>query len=144
MKMTPTPTTTLHPRWAVPVTLFICAFIVGWPAFALLEFGPARQLWWAIAVLSTIAAGFLYGSAHGFVTRGQWRIEVFDDAFEVFGHRIERDQVRRVARYVDPMFRGVRIELEGGGWIKIPVHMHRPRKLLAAFKRHGYPVWDKR
>jgi hypothetical protein len=134
------PSTKLPPRILVPVVLIGLSLVLAWPALGLISFGIGGRLWLAIVPLLLIAGGFSFGAARALACRQQNTIEVSVGSFVVFETRIERDRVTSVYRHVDTWFKGVRIDLDDGGLIKIPAHVHRQGKLLAVFEKYGYPI----
>jgi hypothetical protein len=128
---------------AMPVAALASAVVLAWPAIGLMKFGDGWQLWLAIAPLLLFAGGLSFVAARSIATRRENTIEVSAKSFSVFEMLVERDQVTSIRRHVDLWFKGVQIDLDDGGWIKIPVHLHRPSKVLAVFDRYGYPVTKK-
>src|SRR5262249_11008240 len=130
----------LPPRMLIPVVAIICSLVLGWPAVALMRADIGGRLWLAIAPLLLFASALSFGAARSLACRRENTIEVSVKSFLVFETLIERDHVASIGRHVDLWFKGVRIDLNDGGWIKIPVHVHRPSKVLAIFDKYGYPV----
>jgi hypothetical protein len=137
------PRITLPPRSLFPVVAITSSVVLAWPAMALMSWGIGGRLWLAIAPLLLIAGGLSFAAARALVCRQQNTIEVSVKNCLVFENLIERDHVASIRRDADLSFKGVRIDLHDGGWIKIPVHLHRPGKVLAVFEKYGYPVTRK-
>ena len=137
------PTVKLPPRMLTPVAEIICSLVLAWPAVFLMRADIGGQLWLAIAPLLLFAGALSFGAARSLACRQENTIEVSATHFLVFEMLVEREHVASVRRYVDLWFKGIRIDLNDGGWIKIPVHVHRPGKVLAIFDKYGYPVTRK-
>jgi hypothetical protein len=133
----------VSPRMAMPVAALVSALVLAWPAIGLMKFGDGGHLWLAIAPLLLSAGGLSFVAARSIASRRENTIEVSAKSFSVFETLVDRDQVTSIRRHVDLWFKGVQIDLHDGGWIKIPVHLHRPSKVLAVFDKYGYPVTKK-
>ena len=113
---------------------------MAWPAFGFYAFGPATELWWAIAIFAVLSVVLLYAALFGIVARRQFVIEIRNDGFSAYGARFSREQVLSISRYSDLHFKGVRIQLQEGHAVYVPVHQHMPSRVMAAFAQHGYPT----
>ena len=132
--------TKLPPRMLMPVALIIGSLVLAWPAVVLMRADIGGQLWLAIVPLLLFAGALSFGAVRLLACRKENTMEVSAKSLLVFETLVERDQVSSIRRYVDLRFKGVQIDLNDGGSIKIPVHLHPPGRLLAVFDKYGYRV----
>jgi hypothetical protein len=133
----------LWPRLSVPIAMIgfsiFLTFIVG----TLFSAGVALEPWWmsgVVALLTAIATLNLWSALLSLFSRRSWLLEIQTDRFTLGTRIVERGHVDSLSFYSDLSFKGVRINLDSGLSVRVPSQIHRPGRLLRAFKRYGYPV----
>jgi hypothetical protein len=133
---------TLRPRLAIPIGFFVFALFLGWLGAGLLRMLGLRDGWWVALPLLCFAALQAWAGIRVLRQRTALELHVTPEKFsfgEVSGRQF---QVTSVRAYKELRFKGVRIETGSERWVGIPAHVHEPRRVLAAFREHGYPVQD--
>jgi len=90
--------------------------------------------------LPVLGAFWLWTAKHNWRRRAALSITVGAERFAVGEDSVRRFQVTGVRRHRTLRFDGVRIDCGSQRWLGIPSAQHVPRRVLAVFRRYGYPV----
>ena len=138
----PSSSTTVRPALAPPLGLVGFALFVGLIGSVALGVLGLRDGWWIGVPALLLAAMAAVAALRTFTLRSTLVLVVRDDGFAVGDLDVRRFQVTAVRRYKALLFDGVRIDRGPDLWLGIPNSVHAPTKLLAVFRKHGYPVAD--
>jgi hypothetical protein len=133
----------LRPRVSVPLASMAAAVFFSFLVGRLIGLGLAWEPWWTAPItvlLFCAAVTSLWSGAVALGSRSMWTMMVAREGFAVGDTIVAREQVVAIASWVERHFKGVRIDLADGSALGVPAHVQLPRKVLAAFRRMGYPV----
>lgn len=136
------PPTTLRPALAPPLGFLFFALFLGWMASVTLDVLGLRDGWWIGVPALLLAAMAAVAALRTLWLRSSLVVVVRDDGFTVGELNVRRFQVTAVRRHKELLFNGVRIDRGPDLWVGIPNSVHAPTRLLAVFRKHGYPVAD--
>jgi transketolase C-terminal domain/subunit len=91
-------------------------------------------------VLAGLAVTYLWLGVIMLASRREGVITIEEHRIVFRGVATPREQVAVVRYDYDATFKGTRIELVDGSFVRLAAGTHRHRKVLAAFRRNNYPV----
>jgi hypothetical protein len=133
----------LRPRVSVPLAMIGASVLFTFLIGRMIGFGVVWDPWWMAPItifLACFAVVSLWSAALRLVSRRQWNVTIGEESFTLCGVTTPREQVTAVHYDSDHVFKGTRVQLMDGSFVRIPADVHRPGRVLRAFKRCSYPV----
>jgi hypothetical protein len=132
-------TTVLLPSLVEPIGIAFASVFLSFLGVRTFQAG-GLSVWWAEIPLFGLAYLLAVGAIRGFRNRRQLRLEVDQHSLSFANEAVTRKEVVKVAYHKELLFKGVRIDLLDDKWMGIPHHLHKPKRVLATLKSHGYPI----
>jgi hypothetical protein len=132
--------TRLRPRFSIPIAATVSGVLLAFIIGTVVQLGFLWDAWWALLPLGALVVLLFRATQHLVAARAQFVVEIAPQFVRIGDRTIERRDVVLVKRDQDLLFKGSRIELSEGQYLRVPTHLHLPSRLVGAFRRHGYPV----